>query len=273
MGILEDLEKELKLVEGWKSEAKSLHNERSQYQDITEELSQQELEEWRKKHRESVKKEKALEKEKPVEKTQTDAELWERLEELEVREALEEQWAQQQDDEDEDLSDDDDDCDDDDDDDDDEDDEDYSHDEDDGYDEPVNNCQRQQQFYRRVSFADDKHCETPTTQLITFSHSATESEPRSELFTADGDSSPMTIMQPKHPGDVGPRTASVVAASNTAPSPKSILKSHDGYNPADFVHREEPSATAVGDNVPFVNPVQSTVQERPFSNVVVDPPT
>merc|ERR1712107_222886 len=70
--------------------------EREQCVDIKEEVGEEELSEWRLKHRESVRRERGAQAGKGAE---SHDEVMRRLEELEVREALEEQWAEEEEDE------------------------------------------------------------------------------------------------------------------------------------------------------------------------------
>jgi len=86
--ILENLQKELELVEGWKKQAGILGKEQEDCVEITEEYDADVEENWKVKHAERVKKEKSETK-----KDKSDeSDLWKRLEELEVQEALEREW-------------------------------------------------------------------------------------------------------------------------------------------------------------------------------------
>jgi len=248
--MLTDLEAEMKLVEGWRSQTKELREEGEQCQDITEEYTEEQLKEWREKHRESVKREKMLEKENKL-KIETDEDLWQRLEELEVREALEKEWEQEGGDGDED--------------DDEDDDEEYSEDDeddgdltddysqDDGYDDRIEDDEdvgAAAALNRRVSFGPDQV--STATQEIRFKHSLNGSEPLDA-----------TSVYPNHPGEItlttSPTTSPTPPPSST--EPKSILKSVP-YNPADFVRQEQPeTAETCEPSKPFVNPVHLTVKE------------
>ena len=86
--ILENLEKELNLVEGWKKQAQTLTKDKSECVEITEDYDEDKEKEWKKTHAENVKKERST---KSKESNEED-DLWQRLEELEVQEALEREW-------------------------------------------------------------------------------------------------------------------------------------------------------------------------------------
>ena len=89
--ILDNLQKELELVEGWKKQTGDLSREKDECIDITEDFDPDAERQWRERHKENVKKEKqaALD-------TKSDEELWRRLEELEIEEALEKQWEDEE---------------------------------------------------------------------------------------------------------------------------------------------------------------------------------
>jgi len=91
--IMKELEEELSLVEGWKTQTNQLKKDQEECEEIVEHFTEEQLNDWREKHKESVQREK--QKEKKVEKKKeltTDKEIWQRLEELEVRDALEKEW-------------------------------------------------------------------------------------------------------------------------------------------------------------------------------------
>jgi len=267
--MLKELETEMKLVEGWQTQTNQLKQDQDQCQDITEHFTEQQLTDWRKKHKQSVIKEKNKEKLQKQKEIKTDDDLWQRLEELEVREALEKEWEQMSDDSE------------------DSDDEDESEDEEqpdevddgivqdaegdieeneeegiidqDSYKENKNQENdsddgsekenddaieivdqelfRQQKLKRRVSFAakDDEN-------VIRFSHSNNESE---KLTDSE---------YPSHPGDL---SNSYLLKEN---SPKSILKVPDGYDPSEHII-PEPKPEERQPPQPFINPVQDLVQE------------
>ena len=86
--ILENLEKELNLVEGWKKQAQTLTRDKSECIDITEDFDEEKEKEWKRTHAENVKKERLAK----AEGSEEESDLWRRLEELEVQEALEREW-------------------------------------------------------------------------------------------------------------------------------------------------------------------------------------
>ena len=91
--ILNNLEKELDLVEGWRKQAKIFGKEQGECVEIQEEFDDEAEKEWKKKHAESVRKEKISQNQI----SNTDDDLWQRLEELEVQEALEREWDEESD--------------------------------------------------------------------------------------------------------------------------------------------------------------------------------
>ena len=101
--ILDNLQKELELVEGWRKQASLLGKEKEDCVEITEDYDAKAEEDWKVKHAERVKKEKS---EKNQDKSD-ESELWKRLEELEVQEALEREWENEDESEDDDSEDDD----------------------------------------------------------------------------------------------------------------------------------------------------------------------
>ena len=95
--ILESLEKELELVEGWRKQAKMFGDEKSETVEISEDFDEEAEKEWDKRHAENVKKQRQTESNND----NPDKELWERLEELEVQEALEKEWDNEEEEEEE----------------------------------------------------------------------------------------------------------------------------------------------------------------------------
>lgn len=90
--MLEKVEEEVKLIEGWQKQAKSVAKEKEDCVDIREEFDVGKEKEWKDKHRENVKKE----REKSETQTSTDDNFWKRLEELEVQEALDKEWESEE---------------------------------------------------------------------------------------------------------------------------------------------------------------------------------
>lgn len=90
--ILESLEKELNLVEGWKKQAQTLTKDKSECVEITEDYDEDKEMEWKKTHAENVKKERSTKSKESKE----EEDLWQRLEELEVQEALEKEWDEKE---------------------------------------------------------------------------------------------------------------------------------------------------------------------------------
>ena len=90
--ILENLEKELNLVEGWKKQAETLTRDKNECIEITEDFNEEKEEEWKKTHAANVRKERS----KQSTESKDESELWQRLEELEVQEALEREWDEQE---------------------------------------------------------------------------------------------------------------------------------------------------------------------------------
>ena len=93
--ILENLEKELNLVEGWKKQADTLTRDKNECIEITEDFDEEKEKEWKKKHAANVRKERS----KQSTEFKDESDLWQRLEELEVQEALEREWDEQEEDE------------------------------------------------------------------------------------------------------------------------------------------------------------------------------
>eukprot|EP00088_Acartia_fossae_P027391 TRINITY_DN2814_c0_g1_i11.p1 TRINITY_DN2814_c0_g1~~TRINITY_DN2814_c0_g1_i11.p1 ORF type:complete len:406 (-),score=121.92 TRINITY_DN2814_c0_g1_i11:26-1243(-) len=250
--MIEELEKELSLVEGWKSQTNQLKQDQEECQDITEHFSEQQLDEWRKKHAESVQRQRKKEKESSSQIT-TDEELWQRLEELEVREALEKEWEKEES-EDEGESDNDSDSSQE-----DEPSEDNDSKSDEGYyqDEEIiiggKKPPPAKSLQRRVSFAATKDEETKEKEIrFTFSDNASEKESKSEY--------------PVHPGDINNLTTtnSSISTSSTT-QPKSILKIPDNYSPSEHIIPEKEAKEEVKEKppaVPFINPVQERIQEN-----------
>ena len=85
--ILDNLQQELELEQGWKKQVGEFSREKDECVEITEDFDPETERLWREKHRENRGKEKLS-----APQTQTDEELWRRLEELEIEEALENQW-------------------------------------------------------------------------------------------------------------------------------------------------------------------------------------
>ena len=102
--ILDNLQQELELEQGWRKQVGDFSREKEECVEITEDFDPETERVWREKHRENNRKEKLS-----ARPTQSDEELWRRLEELEIEEALEDQW--EVDGEEEDSDDDDDDSD------------------------------------------------------------------------------------------------------------------------------------------------------------------
>jgi len=93
--ILENLEKELNLVEGWKKQAETLTRDKNECIEITEDFDEEKEEEWKKTHASNVRKERS----KQSTESKDESDLWQRLEELEVQEALEREWDEQEEEE------------------------------------------------------------------------------------------------------------------------------------------------------------------------------
>jgi len=253
--LLEELQQELKLVEGWKNQTSQLHEEGAECREIIEESTEQELEEWRKKHKQSLRREKEqMKSQQPVQDKKpelTDEELWARLEELEVREALEKEWEEDESDDDNDEEDDDD-----------YDDDDNDDDDDDGYaeDEGTNqrlvrmNSEEDVEFLdadrRRVSFGTISQSENLDVPEIRFQHSSAQSLPPTH---------PSSPSFPAHAGDLAR-----LVLPGQGPT-KSILKMPSDYRPEDYVQKEEEHErthrTVIDE--PFHNPVAETIAERP----------
>ena len=83
--MLQKVEEEVNLIEGWQKRAGAIGKEHEECVDIREDFEEVKEKEWKDKHKESVKKEKV--KGKP--QVADDEDMWRRLEELEVQEALE----------------------------------------------------------------------------------------------------------------------------------------------------------------------------------------
>ena len=88
--ILESLEQELELVEGWRKQAKMFGEEKQETVEITEDYDEETEKKWNEKHAENVRRERKA----TAETVDDDQELWQRLEELEVQEALEKEWEE-----------------------------------------------------------------------------------------------------------------------------------------------------------------------------------
>ena len=93
--ILDNLQKEYELVEGWKKQAGDLLKEKDDYIDIIEDYDPEAEMQWRERNKENKKRER-----KEAEDNKSDEDLLRRLEELEIEEALEEQLEAGEDDED-----------------------------------------------------------------------------------------------------------------------------------------------------------------------------
>ena len=93
--ILDNLQQELELEQGWKKQVGDFSREKDECVEITEDFDPETERLWREKHRENRRKEKLS-----AEPTKSDEELWRRLEELEIEEALEKQWEAEGDEED-----------------------------------------------------------------------------------------------------------------------------------------------------------------------------
>ena len=93
--ILDSLQQELELEQGWKKQVGDFSREKDDCVEITEDFDPETERKWREKHRENRRKEKLS-----AEPTKSDEELWQRLEELEIEEALEKQWEAEGDEED-----------------------------------------------------------------------------------------------------------------------------------------------------------------------------
>merc|ERR1719500_1079161 len=89
--MLQKVEEEVKLIEGWQKSAGDIGKEHAECVDIKEDYEEEKEREWKEKHKENVKKE----KDKGNVKVEEDDELWRRLDELEVQEALEKEWGDQ----------------------------------------------------------------------------------------------------------------------------------------------------------------------------------
>ena len=98
--ILDNLEKELELVEGWRKQTKMFGQEKEECVEINEDFDDVKEKEWKLKHAENVRKERSSQNQT----TKSDDDLWQRLEELEVQEAFEKEWDEEDEDEDEDES-------------------------------------------------------------------------------------------------------------------------------------------------------------------------
>ena len=90
--MLQKIEEEVKLIEGWQKRAGDIGKEHDECVDIREEYEEDKEKEWKDKHKENVRKE----KEKGTIKSKEDEDLWRRLEELEVQEALEKEWEDEE---------------------------------------------------------------------------------------------------------------------------------------------------------------------------------
>lgn len=93
--ILDNLQQELELEQGWKKQVGEFSRENEECVEITEDFDPETERVWREKHREGRRREKLS-----AQPTQSDEELWQRLEELEIEEALEDQWEAEDDGED-----------------------------------------------------------------------------------------------------------------------------------------------------------------------------
>jgi len=86
--MLEKVEEEVKLIEGWQKQAGAVGREQEECFDIKEEFEENKEKEWKEKHKDNVKKE----REKGSTGVVSDEDMWRKLEELEVQEALEKEW-------------------------------------------------------------------------------------------------------------------------------------------------------------------------------------
>merc|ERR1711915_848844 len=83
--MLQKIEDEVKLIEGWQNRTDAFGKESEECVDIREEYEEEKEKQWKNRHKENVKKEKESVNTKIVDNES----LWNRLEELEVQEALE----------------------------------------------------------------------------------------------------------------------------------------------------------------------------------------
>jgi len=93
--MLQKIEDEVKLIEGWQNRTDAFGKESDECVDIREEYEEEKEKQWKNRHKENVKKEKVSDNIKIVD----DESLWKRLEELEVQEALEREWDEDSDEE------------------------------------------------------------------------------------------------------------------------------------------------------------------------------
>jgi len=242
--MMKELEKELELVEGWRTQTNQFRLDKDNCKEITEHYSEQQLDDWRKKHKDSMLKERQKEKEetekrRKSEKIETDEELWARLEELEVREALEKEWEKEEGDSCTEES---------------ESDSENEANQDEGYQEPekpvilVDNDpdgSNKQALKRRVSFA-AAACDEQSSNEIRFTFSTNESEKETNSLLAE------------HPGDINNLGDQDSGDTNV---PKSILKIPSDYEASDHIIPEPEPVRPKHPSEPFINPVCQLVQE------------
>jgi len=245
--MLEKVEEEVKLIEGWQKQTGAVGQEHEECVDIREDFEEEKEKEWKDKHKESIKKE----KEKKNTKTVSDNDMWRRLEELEVQEALEKEWENEDSSDEETDSEDESDL---------ESDEDYhSHDPDNENDQGLSFTNlgtdlstldikdQNKKFGRRVSWAGIDDTEGPSDEnVIKFLHS----DQHSPAESSDG--------VPHNPSDLH---------HYACQQPKSILKHTDD----EILIREVPEYNIQGRDTD-TDHIESALQESVLERAVCDEP-